>query len=85
MIRMIRRLRLMGLRFSYQVQEEDKMEITHKNQTYKIVQIKTTSDNFRTQLGWTHFAEVKRPNGKKSYFANIYIVDDVIVQSKVIN
>jgi hypothetical protein len=68
------------------VQEEDlEMEITHKNQTYKIVQIKTAPDNFREQLGWTHFAEVKRPNGKKSYWANIFIVDGVIVQSKVIN
>jgi hypothetical protein len=32
--------------------------------TIQIVELKTHNDNFRTPLGWTHFAAVKRINGK---------------------
>jgi hypothetical protein len=54
------------------------------NTKFTIVQIKEHSDNFRTQLGWTHFAEVKRANGRKSYYANLLVVDGAVLQTKVV-
>ena len=34
--------------------------------------------------GWTHCASVKRPNGKKTYYANLVMHEGVIINSKVI-
>lgn len=59
--------------------------ISLNNINYTIVQIKDHGDNFKAQLGWTHFAEVKRINGRRTYFANLLIVDGEIMDSKVIN
>ena len=59
-------------------------KFTHKNQQWIIVEIKTHSDNFRTQLGWTHFAAVKRPTGKQVYYTNLFIVNDEVAQANVI-
>jgi hypothetical protein len=67
--------------------EEGKMvgqKFTHKNQEWMIVEIKTHNDNFRTQLGWTHFAAIKRPSGKKIYCTNLLVINDEVVQANVI-
>jgi hypothetical protein len=63
---------------------ETNTTFTNNNTKFTIVQIKEHSDNFRTQLGWTHFAEVKRPNGRKTYFANLLVVDGEVIQTKVV-
>ena len=39
---------------------------------------------FGQQNGWTHCASVKRPNGKKTYYANLVMHEGVIINSKVI-
>jgi hypothetical protein len=36
------------------------------------------------KVGWTHCASVKRPNGKKTYYANLLMHEGVIINSKVI-
>jgi hypothetical protein len=56
----------------------------NNNTKFSIVQIKEHSDNFKTQLGWSHFAEIKRVNGRKTYFANLLIIDGAVVQTKVV-
>jgi hypothetical protein len=55
-----------------------------KNQVWEIVEIKEHSNNFVAQLGWTHFAGIKRPNGKKLYYANLQIVDGEVVNTTVV-
>jgi hypothetical protein len=39
---------------------------------------------FGEQNGWTHSASVKRPNGKKTYYANLVMHEGVIIKSRVI-
>jgi hypothetical protein len=67
--------------------EEGKMvgqKFTHKNQEWMIVEIKTHNDNFRTQLGWTHFAAIKRPSGKKIYCMKDFLsVAHAVTQSSM--
>jgi hypothetical protein len=63
---------------------ETNQTFNSNNDTFKIVQIKPHGENFQRELGWTHFAEVKRANGRKHYYANLLIVDGVLVQSKVL-
>ena len=69
------------------VQEEDiKMQgqkFTYKKVSYEVVNVKMASDNFRTQLGWTHHAEVKRSNGSLR-FANLLVVNGIITQVLVV-
>ena len=52
--------------------------------TFEIVELKTHNDNFRTQLGWTHFAAVKRINGKKVYYCNLFISNGEVLKSNVV-
>jgi hypothetical protein len=56
---------------------------SHKGK-FVIVQAKAHSADFTAQLGWTHFAEIKRENGRKAYFANLLVVDGEIVDTKVV-
>jgi hypothetical protein len=63
---------------------ETNTTFTHNGITYKVVQIKTHSDQFTAQLGWSHFAELKRANGRRAYLANLNIVDGVVAQMKVV-
>lgn len=58
-------------------------KFTYKKISYEVVNIKMASDNFRTQLGWTHHAEVKRKNGSLR-FANLLIENGEITQSLVV-
>jgi hypothetical protein len=51
---------------------------------YEITQIVEHTKQISDHTGFTHFAEIKRPNGKKLYCANLLIVNGRIVQSKVI-
>ena len=56
------------------------MQIKHKNQTLKVIEIKEHTPSMRT-TGWTHFAAVQRPKGTKVYYANLLIVDNEIIHS----
>ncbi len=55
-----------------------------KNQSWVIVEVKDHSDNFKAQLGWSHFAAIKRINGKKVYYANLLVVDGEVVDTTVV-
>ena len=55
-----------------------------KNQSWVIVDVKDHSDNFKAQLGWSHFAAIKRTNGKKVYYANLLVVDGAVVDTTVV-
>lgn len=55
-----------------------------KNQSWVIVEVKDHSDNFKSQLGWSHFAAIKRTNGKKVYYANLLVVDGAVVDTTVV-
>jgi hypothetical protein len=68
----------------YDVCMETNTTFINNNTKFTIVQIKEHSENFSTQLGWSHFAEIKRVNGRKSYYANLLIVDGAVVQTKVV-
>jgi hypothetical protein len=56
---------------------------TSNNATWKINEIMETSANIR-QLGWTHFASVSRPNGRKTYYANLVVENGQILHSLVV-
>ena len=73
-----------GISCAYTSGMETNTTFTANNTIFKIVQIKTHSDQFTAQLGWTHFAEVKRANGRKSYFANLLMVDGTLVDTKIV-
>ncbi len=55
----------------------------YNNQTWKINHIMETTSLVR-EMGWSHFASVSRPNGKKTYYANLVILDGKIVHSMVV-
>jgi hypothetical protein len=63
---------------------ETNTTFTHNGITYKVMQIKTHSEKFSTELGWSHFAELKRANGRRAYLANLNIVDGAVAQMKVV-
>ena len=56
----------------------------NNNTKFIILQMKEHLDTFSTKLGWSHYAEVKRANGRQTYFANLLIVDGAILQTKVV-
>lgn len=60
------------------------MTFTSNNQLWKINHIMECTGIIR-DLGWTHFASVSRPNGKKEYYANLVIVDGQIIHTTVVN
>ena len=60
------------------------IQFSNKGQKWEVVEIQEHSTNFVTQLGWTHFAGIKRPNGKKVYYANLLIVDGEVVNTTVV-
>jgi hypothetical protein len=70
------------------VQEEDiqmqGMKFNYKGQEWVVAEVKEASEIFRSQLGWTHIAGVKRPKGTKIYWANLFIADGAVVQSLVV-
>lgn len=70
------------------VQEEDikmqGMKFNYKGQEWVVAEVKEASEIFRSQLGWTHIAGVKRPKGTKMYWANLFIADGAVVQSLVV-
>lgn len=72
------------IRCAYTGLMETNTTFTHNGITYKVMQIKTHSDQFTAQLGWSHFAELKRGNGRRAYLANLNIVDGVVAQMKVV-
>lgn len=74
----------MVIRCAYNGHMETNTTFTSNNDIFKIVQIMPHGENFQRELGWSHFAEVKRANGRKHYYANLLIVDGVLVQSKVV-
>ena len=43
------------------------IKFSNKGQNWEVVEIKEHSSIFSSQLGWTHFAGIKRPNRKKVY------------------
>lgn len=55
------------------------MRFSYQGSIFEV--IKTSPSTIK---GWTHSAEVKRINGKKTYYANIVVVDGMIVNAKVI-
>jgi hypothetical protein len=59
-------------------------KFSSKNQSWVIVEVKDHSDNFKAQLGWSHFAAIKRTNGKKVYYANLLVVDGAVVDTTVV-
>jgi hypothetical protein len=56
---------------------------SNKGQNFKVAEIMVAT-GIIAEMGWTHFAAVKRPNGSKSYYANLVIVNDEIVHSVVV-
>ena len=54
-----------------------------KGQVFKITEI-MECNGVIASLGWTHFAEVKRPNGTKSYYANLMIENGEILHTTVV-
>lgn len=52
-------------------------------QTWRIREIMECNGVIR-ELGWSHFAMVTRPNGKKAYYANLLISEGAIVASVVV-
>jgi hypothetical protein len=63
---------------------ETNSTFTNKNTTFKIEHIKEHTSEVITSLGWSHFAAVSRLKGHKTYYANLMIVDGVIVHSSVV-
>jgi hypothetical protein len=59
-------------------------QFNYANQKWVVAEVKDHTDTFKAQLGWTHFAGVTRPNGKKMYWANLLVVDGQIVDSMVV-
>lgn len=57
---------------------------SNKGQNWQVIQIKEHSEIFSSQIGWSHFAEIKRPNGRNRYYANLLIVDGEVVQTSVV-
>lgn len=55
------------------------MRFSYQGSIFEV--LKTTPS---TVTGWTHSAEVKRLNGKKTYYANIVVVDGLVINAKVI-
>lgn len=60
------------------------IKFSNKGQNWEVVEIKEHSNIFRTQIGWTHFAGIKRPNGKKVYYANLVIENGKVINSLVV-
>jgi hypothetical protein len=60
------------------------IKFSNKGQNWEVVEIKEHSSIFSSQLGWTHFAGIKRPNGKKVYYANLLIIDGEVVDTTVV-
>ena len=60
------------------------IKFSNKGQNWVVVEIKEHSANFSTQLGWTHFAGIKLPNGTKVYYANLLIVDGEVINTTVV-
>jgi hypothetical protein len=60
------------------------MNFTYQNVGFVVVRSNECSQNFTDQLGWSHWAEVKRTNGKKSYFANLLVVNEEVLDSLVV-
>ena len=52
--------------------------------TYKITNIKEHSAKFTAELGWSHFAEMKRLNGRRSYLANLMIVNGEVTNMNIV-
>lgn len=63
---------------------ETNTTFTNKNTTFKIEHIKEHTSEVITSLGWSHFAAVSRVKGHKTYYANLLIVDGVILHSSVV-
>lgn len=59
-------------------------EFCYRGQVFKIDHIADHVSDVIVGLGWTHFASVTRPKGKKSYYANLLIADGEIVNSVVV-
>ena len=60
------------------------IKFSNKGQNLEVVEIKEHSSIFSSQLGWTHFAGIKRPNGKKVYYANLVIENGKVINSLVV-
>ena len=52
--------------------------------TFRITKVKEHSTEFTAQLGWTHFVEMKRINGRRDYLANLLVVDGEVINMKVV-
>jgi len=63
---------------------ETNTTFTTNNTTYRITKVKEHSTEFTAQLGWTHFVEMKRINGRRDYLANLLVVDGEVINMKVI-
>jgi len=70
--------------YGYDVCMETNTTFINNNTKFIILQMKEHLDTFSTKLGWSHYAEVKRANGRQTYFANLLIVDGAILQTKVV-
>lgn len=71
----------------YRCADGDSMKGTqfaYKGQVFKIDHIADHVSDVILGLGWTHFASVSRPKGKKAYYANLLIADGQIVNSVVV-
>jgi hypothetical protein len=55
----------------------------NRGQKFRIAEIMEHQGMIR-EMGWTHFAAVTRPNGRKQYYANLLIADGEIVNSVVV-
>jgi hypothetical protein len=55
------------------------MKFTYGNSVYEVLRMKPS-----TVKGWTHFAEVKRVNGKKRYCANIMVAHGGVITARII-
>jgi hypothetical protein len=59
------------------------MTFINNGQKFRITEIMEAYGTVR-DLGWSHFAEVKRPNGTKGYYANLFISNGEILNSTVV-
>jgi hypothetical protein len=57
------------------------MKFSFRNSTYEVLRTAPST----VGGGWTHSAEVKRLNGKKTYYANLVVENGQVVHAFVVS
>lgn len=72
------------IRCAYNGLMETTQTFINSNTKFKIAHIIEHTSEVITSMGWTHYAAVQRMNGRKTYYANLMIVDGEILHSTVV-